>query len=97
MFSGLAFCADCRQTMILHRAHTMDALKDNFTYSTYKKRLKDEYNAYLRGFIWRQLFLRFARSNNVFGKVTNEQFGMLSGYYNAGQYALKELIPKVTE
>jgi uncharacterized protein YktA (UPF0223 family) len=27
MFSGLVYCADCGGTMVLHRAHTMDALK----------------------------------------------------------------------
>lgn len=40
IFSGLVYCADCGRTMVLHRAHTMDAVKNNFMCSTYKKRGK---------------------------------------------------------
>lgn len=35
--------------------------------------------------------------DNVLGKVTNEQFRMLSGDYNAEQKNLKERIPKAAE
>ena len=41
IFSGLVYCADCGSTMVLHRAHTMDAVKNNFMCSTYKKKGKD--------------------------------------------------------
>lgn len=41
IFSGLVYCADCGGTMVLHRAHTMDAVKNNFMCSTYKKKGKD--------------------------------------------------------
>lgn len=41
IFSGLIFCKDCGTTMVLHRAHTMDAVKNNFTCRTYKKKGKD--------------------------------------------------------
>ena len=41
IFSGLVYCLDCRGTMVLHRAHTMDAVKNNFMCSTYKKKGKD--------------------------------------------------------
>lgn len=41
IFSGLIYCKDCGSTMVLHRAHTMDAVKNNFTCRTYKKRGKD--------------------------------------------------------
>ncbi len=41
IFSGLICCKDCGSTMVLHRAHTMDAVKNNFTCRTYKKRGKD--------------------------------------------------------
>ncbi|MBR5949107.1 MAG: DUF4368 domain-containing protein [Clostridia bacterium] len=41
MFSGLVYCADCGGTMVLHRAHTMDAVKNNFMCSTYKKKGKE--------------------------------------------------------
>ena len=30
IFSGLVYCLDCGGTMVLHRAHTMDAVKNNF-------------------------------------------------------------------
>ena len=42
MFSGLVYCAGCGGTMVLHRAHTMDAVKNNFMCSTYKKRGKEK-------------------------------------------------------
>ncbi len=32
---------DCGGTMVLHRAHTMDAVKNNFMCSTYKKKCKE--------------------------------------------------------
>lgn len=41
IFSGLVYCLDCGSTMVLHRAHTMDAAKNNFMCSTYKKKGKD--------------------------------------------------------
>ena len=41
IFSGLVYCLDCGGTMVLHRAHTMDAVKNNFMCSTYKKKGKD--------------------------------------------------------
>jgi DNA invertase Pin-like site-specific DNA recombinase len=42
MFSGLVYCLDCKETLVLHRAHTMDAVKNNFMCSTYKKRGKEK-------------------------------------------------------
>ena len=41
IFSGLVYCLDCGGTMVLHRAHTMDAVKNNFMCSTYKKKGKE--------------------------------------------------------
>lgn len=41
IFSGLIYCKDCRKTMVLSRAHTMDAVKNNFQCSTYRKRGKE--------------------------------------------------------
>ena len=41
MFSRLVYCADCGGTMVLHRAHTMDAAKNHFMCSTYKKHGKE--------------------------------------------------------
>ena len=41
IFYGLIYCKDCGTTMVLHRAHTMDAIKNNFTCRTYKKKGKD--------------------------------------------------------
>ncbi|MDA8211803.1 MAG: DUF4368 domain-containing protein, partial [Clostridia bacterium] len=152
MFSGLVHCADCGGTMVLHRAHTMDAVKNNFMCSTYKKFGKEECSGhYLREIHLAAIVLddllrvtHFARQqealfiqyinrknnaetrreierlqrelelmrrrdtelsalfkrlyeDNVLGKVTNEQFRMLSGDYNAEQKNLKERIPKAAE
>lgn len=41
IFSGLLYCKDCGKAMVLSRAHTMDAVKNNFQCSTYKKRGKE--------------------------------------------------------
>lgn len=152
IFSGLVRCADCGGTMVLHRAHTMNAVKNNFMCSTYKKFGKEECSAhYLREIHLAAIVLddllrvtHFARQqealfiqyinrknnaetrreierlqrelelmrrrdtelsalfkrlyeDNVLGKVTNEQFRMLSGDYNAEQKNLKERIPKAAE
>ncbi len=152
MFSGLVRCADCGGTMVLHRAHTMNAIKNNFMCSTYKKFGKEECSAhYLREIHLAAIVLddlrrvtHFARQqevlfiqyinrknnaetrreierlqrelelmrrrdtelsalfkrlyeDNVLGKVTNEQFRMLSGDYNTEQKNLKERIPKTAE
>ena len=42
MFSGLVRSNDCGEVMTLHRAHTMDAVKNNFMCSTYRKRGKEK-------------------------------------------------------
>ncbi len=152
MFSGLVRCIDCGEKMILHRAHTMAAVKNNFMCSTYRKRGKEKCSAhYLREVHLAAIVLddllrvtHFARQqealfiqyinrknnaeirreierlqrelelmrrrdtdlstlfkrlyeDNVLGKVTNEQFRMLSGDYNAEQKSLKERIPKTAE
>lgn len=152
MFSGLVRCLDCGEVMTLHRAHTMDAVKNNFMCSTYRKRGKDKCSGhYLREIHLEAIVLddllrvtHFARQqeaffiqyinrknnaetrreierlqrelevmrrrdvelstlfkrlyeDNVLGKVTNEQFRMLSGDYNTEQKNVKERIPKVAE
>ncbi len=152
MFSGLVRCIDCGEVMTLHRAHTMDAVKNNFMCSTYRKRGKEKCSGhYLREVHLAAIILddllrvtHFARQqealfiqyinrknnaetrreierlqrelevmrrrdaelstlfkrlyeDNVLGKVTNEQFRMLSGDYNAEQKNVKERIPKVAE
>jgi site-specific DNA recombinase len=152
MFSGLVRCIDCGEKMILHRAHTMAAVKNNFMCSTYRKRGKEKCSAhYLREVHLAAIVLddllrvtHFARQqealfiqyinrknnaetrreierlqrelelmrrrdtelstlfkrlyeDNVLGKVTNEQFRMLSGDYNAEQKSLKERIPQTAE
>ncbi len=152
MFSGLVRCIDCGEKMILHRSHTMAAVKNNFMCSTYRKRGKEKCSAhYLREVHLAAIVLddllrvtHFARQqealfiqyinrknnaetrreierlqrelelmrrrdtelstlfkrlyeDNVLGKVTNEQFRMLSGDYNAEQKSLKERIPQTAE
>lgn len=46
IFSGLVYCKGCSGTMVLHRAHTMDAVKNNFMCSTYKKKGKEVCSAH---------------------------------------------------
>ena len=41
IFSGLIYCKDCGKALVLSRAHTMDAVKNNFQCSTYRKRGKE--------------------------------------------------------
>lgn len=41
IFSGLVYCKDCGKALVLSRAHTMDAVKNNFQCSTYRKRGKE--------------------------------------------------------
>ncbi|MGE5630173.1 MAG: recombinase family protein [Caulobacteraceae bacterium] len=152
MFSGLVYCADCGGTMVLHRAHTMDTVKNNFMCSTYKKRGKEMCTAhYIREIQLEAIVLddlrrvtHFARQqealfvqhinqrnsvetrreierlqreldamrrrdtelsalfkrlyeDNVLGRVTNEQFRILSADYNSEQSSLKERIPQTME
>jgi len=149
MFSGLVYCADCGKTLVLHRAHTMDAVKNNFMCYTYKKKGKEVCSAhYIREQDLVQIILddlrrvtHFARQkerlfaeyinqknslelrreintmqkeldtmrrrnteltalfkrlyeDNVLGRVTNEQFRILSGDYNAEQKELSAAIPE---
>ncbi len=41
VFSGMIYCKDCGKALVLSRAHTMDAVKNNFQCSTYRKRGKE--------------------------------------------------------
>ncbi len=41
IFSGLIYCKDCGKALVLSRAHTMEAVKNNFQCSTYRKRGKE--------------------------------------------------------
>lgn len=148
LFSGLVYCIDCGKPLVLHRAHTMDAIKNNFMCYTYKKKGKEICSShYIREqdliFIIlddlrrvthfaRQKEILFAEyinrknsaelcreithlqieldstkrrdaeltalfkrlyEDNVLGRVTNEQFRMLSGDYNDEQKALRDAIP----
>lgn len=152
IFSGLVYCADCGGTMILHRAHTMDSVKNNFMCSTYKKQGKEACSAhYIREaqlaaivlddlrrvtHFSRQQEVLFAQhihqknsaeskheierlqreldamkhrdtelsalfrrlyEDNVLGRITNEQFRVLSEGYNDEQSSLKEKIPQTVE
>ena len=46
IFSGLVYCMDCGGTMVLHRSHTMEAVKNNFMCSVYKKKGKEVCSAH---------------------------------------------------
>ena len=148
IFSGLAYCADCKRTMVLHRASTMKKSDYNFKCYTYGKRGKgectphhireDELYAiilddlrrvthFARKKEWQfaeyinrkntaqlrqditalqlkietlrkrrnELTVLFKRlyEDNVLGRVTNEQFRLLSADYNDEQREIDEALP----
>ena len=148
IFSGIAYCADCKRTMVLHRASTMKKSDYNFKCYTYGKRGKSECSPHqireeeLYAIILDDLrrVTHFARKkerqfaeyinrkntvqlrqeintlqieinsmrkriseltalfkrlyeDNVLGRVTNEQFRILSADYNAEQRELDEALP----
>ena len=148
IFSGIAYCSDCKRTMVLHRASTMKKSDYNFKCYTYGKRGKSECSPHhireeeLYAIILDDLrrVTHFARKkerqfaeyinrkntvqlrqeintlqieinsmrkriseltalfkrlyeDNVLGRVTNEQFRILSADYNAEQRELDEALP----
>lgn len=148
IFSGLAYCADCKRTMVLHRASTMKKSDYNFKCYTYGKRGKgectphhireDELYAIILDDLRRvthfarkkerqfaeyinrknttqlrqditalqleietlrkrrnELTVLFKRlyEDNVLGRVTNEQFRLLSADYNDEQREIDEALP----
>ena len=148
LFSGLVYCIDCGKPLVLHRAHTMDAVKNNFMCYTYKKRGKEvcsshyireqdlihiilddlrrvthfarQKEALFAEYINRKNSVELRREitglqreldsarrrdteltalfkrlyeDNVLGRVTNEQFRMLSVDYNDEQKSLRAVIP----
>ena len=152
LFSGLAYCADCKRSMVLHRASSMKKSDYNFKCYTYGKRgrsectphhireedlyavvlddlrrmthfarqkerqfaeyinrkntaqLRQEINTLQKelGAMRRrrnELTALFKRlyEDNVLGRVTNEQFRLLSANYNAEQRELDEAIPQKEE
>ena len=85
IFSGLVYCMDCGGTLVLHRAHNMDAVKNNFMCSTYKKKGKDTCTAhYIREQELSAIILddirritHFARQNGLrFAKHTRTKLGI---------------------
>ena len=146
--AGLAYCADCKRTMVLHRASTMKKSDYNFKCYTYGKRDKgectphhireDELYAIILDDLRRvthfarkkerqfaeyinrknttqlrknitalqleietlrkrrnELTVLFKRlyEDNVLGRVTNEQFRLLSADYNDEQREIDEALP----
>ena len=84
IFSGLVYCKDCGGTMVLHRAHTMDAVKNNFMCSTYKKNGKENCSAhYIRETQLAEIILddlrrvtHYARQNEIlFAKHITQKNG----------------------
>ncbi len=84
IFSGLVYCKDCGGTMVLHRAHTMDAIKNNFMCSTYKKKGKENCSAhYIRETQLAEIILddlrrvtHYARQNEIlFAKHITQKNG----------------------
>lgn len=73
IFSGLIYCMDCGGTMVLHRSHSMDAVKNNFMCNVYKKKGKEVCSAhFIREVELRAILLddirritHFARQNEL--------------------------------
>lgn len=112
--------------LVLHRAHTMEVVKNNIMCYTYKKRGKEVCSShYIRERDLVQIILDDLRKemnslqreldsarhrdteltvlfkrlyeDNVLGRVTNDQFRMLSANYNDEQKALRDAIPAKEE
>lgn len=75
IFSGLIYCKNCGNTMVLHRAHTMDAVKNNFMCSTYKKKGKEHCTAhYIRESQLAEILLDDLRRVTHFARQNEAQF-----------------------
>lgn len=75
IFSGLIYCKDCGGTMVLHHAHTMDAVKNNFMCSTYKKKGKEHCTAhYIRESQLAEILLDDLRRVTHFARQNEAQF-----------------------
>lgn len=91
MFSGLVYCMDCGGTMVLHRAHTMDAVKNNFMCSTYKKKGKDVCSAhYIRELDLYAIVLDDLRRVTHFARQNQRRFAEYIGM-KIGKEAAKEI------
>ena len=91
MFSGLVYCMDCGGTMVLHRAHTMDEVKNNFMCSTYKKKGKDVCSAhYIRELDLYAIVLDDLRRVTHFARQNQRRFAEYIGM-KMGKEAAKEI------
>ena len=91
MFSGLVCCKDCGGTMVLHRAHTMDAVKNNFMCITYKKKGKDVCSAhYIREVDLNAIVLDDLRRVTHFARQNERRFAEYIGM-KMGKEAAREI------
>lgn len=81
-YSGMIFCANCSEPLVLHRAHTMEDSKNNFMCSKYKRFGKEKCTAhYLRQTLLEKVILddlkrvtHFARQDeSLFAQYINEK------------------------
>lgn len=81
-YSGMIFCANCGEPLVLHRAHTMEESKNNFMCSKYKRFGKEKCTAhYLRQTLLEKVILddlkrvtHFARQDEaLFAQYINEK------------------------
>ena len=91
IFSGLVYCMDCGGTMVLHRAHTMDAVKNNFMCSTYKKKGKEVCSGhYIREIELEQILLDDIRRITHFARQNEMRFAAYIGI-KLGKEAQREI------
>ena len=91
LFSGLAYCADCGSVMVLRRAHTMDAVKNNYTCSRYKKKGKEGCTAhYIREVELNAIVLDDLRRVTHFARQNERRFAEYIGM-KQGKEAAREI------
>ena len=79
-FSGLVICADCGSTMVLHRAHTMEPTKYNFTCRTYKKDGPEACTAhYIRECVLDEIVLEDIRRVTAIAREHTSEFAAYIG------------------
>ena len=83
-YSGLVICADCRKTMVLHRAHTMSADYNHFTCRTYKKDGEACTTHYIRECILDEIVLEDLRQMTAEAREHPQEF---AEYLNSKQSA----------
>ena len=83
LFSGLAYCADCKRSMVLHRASSMKKSDYNFKCYTYGKKGKTVCTPHhIREFELKAVVLEDLRRVTHFARMKEKQFAAYIGSKN---------------